>query len=51
MLPRIRADFKQTLLVTHSSYGAVLWVIRALIWAWRVLPKVLTPDPDPDQAP
>jgi uncharacterized protein involved in response to NO len=41
---RISGDIWPTILVSHYIYGSIVWVIAVLIWAWYVLPKVLTPD-------
>ncbi len=44
---RMIGDFVPKILVTHYNYGALCWGIGLLVWAWKVIPKVLTPDPDP----
>lgn len=40
MATRISGDFWPKILVTHYSYGAVLWGLGVLLWARYVLPKV-----------
>lgn len=44
---RMIGDFIPKILITHYNYGALCWGIGLLVWAWKVIPKVLTPDPDP----
>lgn len=44
---RMIGDFIPKILVTHYNYGALCWGIGLLVWAWKVIPKVLTRDPDP----
>jgi hypothetical protein len=46
MVTRISGDFWPKIRVSHYNYGAVLWVLGALTWAWWVLPKVRVPDPE-----
>jgi uncharacterized protein involved in response to NO len=46
MLTRISGDYWPKILVTHYSYGALLWAGGLLLWAIRVLPSVRRPDPD-----
>jgi uncharacterized protein involved in response to NO len=46
MLTRISGDYWPKILVTHYSYGAVLWAAGLLWWAIRVLPGIGRPDPD-----
>jgi uncharacterized protein involved in response to NO len=41
MLTRISGDFWPKIMISHYTYGALLWVSGALLWAWHVLPKVL----------
>jgi hypothetical protein len=31
-------------MASHYAYGAILWIIGLLIWAARVMPKVLMAD-------
>ena len=42
---RMIGDFIPKILVTHYNYGALCWGIGLLVWAWRILPGVLRPDP------
>ena len=44
---RMIGDFIPKILITHYNYGALCWGIGLLVWAWKVIPNVLTPDPDP----
>jgi len=44
---RMIGDFIPKILVTHYNYGALCWGIGLLVWAWKVIPNVLIPDPDP----
>ena len=46
MATRISGDIWPRVLVSHYSYGAVLWVLGALVWAIKVLPKTRTLDQD-----
>ena len=39
MATRISGDIWPRVLVSHYSYGAVLWVLGTLLWAIKVLPK------------
>ncbi|HYV28671.1 MAG TPA: NnrS family protein [Candidatus Eisenbacteria bacterium] len=41
MATRISGDFWPKIMATHYSYGAVLWIIAALLWAAYTIPKVL----------
>jgi hypothetical protein len=41
MATRIGGDIWPQLLVSHYSYGALLWIAGVLLWAFYVLPKVL----------
>jgi uncharacterized protein involved in response to NO len=41
MLTRISGDFWPKIMISHYTYGALLWVSGALLWAWHVLPKVV----------
>lgn len=47
MSSRMIGDFIPKILITHYNYGALCWGIGLLVWAWKVIPNVLTPDPDP----
>ena len=44
---RMIGDFIPKILITHYNYGALCWGIGLLVWAWKVIPNVLVPDPDP----
>ena len=46
MATRISGDYWPRILVTHYSYGALLWAAGLLLWAIRVLPGIRRPDPD-----
>jgi uncharacterized protein involved in response to NO len=46
MVTRISGDYWPKILVTHYSYGAVLWAAGLLLWGIRVLPSVRRSDPD-----
>jgi uncharacterized protein involved in response to NO len=46
MATRISGDYWPRILITHYSYGAVLWAAGLLLWAVRVLPSVRRPDPE-----
>jgi hypothetical protein len=39
MATRISGDIWPHVLVSHYSYGAVLWILGTLAWAIKVLPK------------
>ena len=41
MATRISGDIWPRVLVSHYSYGAVLWILGTLVWAIKVLPKTL----------
>ena len=41
MATRISGDFWPKIMATHYSYGAVLWIAAALLWAAYTIPKVL----------
>jgi uncharacterized protein involved in response to NO len=43
---RISGDIWPGILVTHYIYGAIVWIIASLLWAWHVIPKVMVPDPE-----
>jgi uncharacterized protein involved in response to NO len=40
MATRLSGDLWPRLLVSHYSYGALVWVLGVLLWALKVLPKV-----------
>lgn len=44
MATRMSGDYWQKLLVSHYTYGAILWILGVLVWAIRVLPKVAQAD-------
>jgi hypothetical protein len=46
MATRISGDIWPRVLVSHYSYGAVLWALGTVAWAIKVLPKTRTLDQD-----
>lgn len=44
MATRISGDFWPKIMASHFNYGALLWAGGVLVWAVRVLPKVLQAD-------
>jgi uncharacterized protein involved in response to NO len=46
MTTRISGDFLPKALASHYSYGALLWILGLLLWAFYVLPLVLVRDPE-----
>jgi len=40
MATRLSGDLWPRLLVSHYSYGALVWVLGVLLWALKVLPKI-----------
>jgi len=46
MVSRVSGDLWPAIRVSHYNYGALLWVIGAIVWGWKVLPKVRFPDPE-----
>ena len=44
MATRISGDFWPQVLVSHYTYGALLWIAGVVLWAVHVLPKVLIAD-------
>jgi uncharacterized protein involved in response to NO len=44
MITRISGDFLPKIRISHYAYGAVVWIIGVLIWAWKVLGKVAVKD-------
>ncbi|MEW6159156.1 MAG: NnrS family protein, partial [Verrucomicrobiota bacterium] len=44
MATRISGDIWPKVLASHYVYGAILWIAAVLIWAVRILPKVLERD-------
>jgi hypothetical protein len=46
LLNRLSGDLVPSTMVSHYLYAALCWLGGMLLWAVRVLPKVLKPDPD-----
>ncbi|MEN9575858.1 MAG: hypothetical protein RL514_3713 [Verrucomicrobiota bacterium] len=46
LLNRLSGDLVPSTMVSHYLYAAVCWCGGVLLWAVRVLPKVLRPDPE-----
>lgn len=46
LLNRLSGDLVPSTMTSHYTYAAVCWCGGLLLWAVRVLPKVLKPDPD-----
>ena len=44
MITRISGDFLPKIRFSHYAYGAVLWIIGVLIWAWKVLGNIAVKD-------
>jgi hypothetical protein len=44
MATRISGDFWPKIMMTHYTYGALLWAAAVLLWAVRVLPKIMVAD-------
>lgn len=44
MITRISGDFLPKIRISHYAYGAAVWIIGVLIWAWNVLGKVAVKD-------
>lgn len=44
MVSRISGDFQPNITISHYAYGAMVWIIGMLIWAWKVLGKVVLRD-------
>jgi uncharacterized protein involved in response to NO len=44
MATRISGDFWPKIMVSHYSWGAVIWIAGVLVWSCFVLPKVLRAD-------
>ncbi|MGD0814141.1 MAG: NnrS family protein [Verrucomicrobiota bacterium] len=44
MITRISGDFLPKIRFSHYAYGALVWIIGVLIWAWKVLGKVTVKD-------
>ena len=45
LLNRLSGDLVPSTMVSHYLYAALCWLGGTLLWAVRVLPKVLKPDP------
>ena len=43
---RASADFWPAITISHYIYGALAWIIAAVIWSVRVLPKAIVADPE-----
>jgi uncharacterized protein involved in response to NO len=41
MATRISGDFWPKIMASHYIYGAILWIVGVLIWAFYALPKIL----------
>lgn len=46
LLNRLSGDLVPSTMVSHYLYAALCWLGGMLLWAVRVLPKVLKPDPE-----
>jgi uncharacterized protein involved in response to NO len=46
LLNRLSGDLVPSTMVSHYLYAALCWLGGTLLWAVRVLPKVLKPDPE-----
>lgn len=46
LINRLTGDVIPSTMVSHYLYGALCWLAGLLLWAVRVLPKVLRPDPE-----
>lgn len=46
MATRISGDFWPKIMASHYIYGAILWIVGVLIWAFYALPKVLVSEDD-----
>ena len=44
MATRISGDFWPKIMASHYNYGAIFWAAGVLLWAFKVLPKVLLVD-------
>jgi uncharacterized protein involved in response to NO len=44
LLTRISGDFWPKITMSHYAYGAVVWIAAAVLWAWKVLGKVIQRD-------
>ena len=46
MTARVSADFSAPLRDSHLAYAALTWVAAAIAWAWALVPKLFTTDPE-----
>lgn len=46
ILLRVAADFAPALRMHLLATAGLLWIVGALVWAWRAMPKVLVSDPE-----
>ena len=46
LLNRLTGDLVPSTMASHYLYAALCWLGGTLLWATRVLPKVLKPDPE-----
>ena len=46
MLTRISGDFWPKIMMSHYTYGAIVWLLGVLLWSWKVLGKILLRDPE-----
>lgn len=46
LVNRLTGEFLPSTMASHYLYGALCWLAGLLLWAVRVLPKVLQPDPE-----
>jgi uncharacterized protein involved in response to NO len=44
MATRVSGDLWPAIMATHYAYGALLWIVTAIIWSFIVLPNVLVFD-------
>lgn len=46
LFSRVSGDFLPRLQTSHYFYGALCWLIGAVVWSARVLPRIVRPDPE-----
>ncbi|HVY71657.1 MAG TPA: NnrS family protein [Verrucomicrobiae bacterium] len=46
MLTRVSGDFWPKIMTSHYTYGALLWMAGALVWAAFALPQIVAQDPE-----
>ncbi|MBA4146809.1 MAG: NnrS family protein [Verrucomicrobia bacterium] len=46
MATRLSGDLWPKLMVSHYNYGVLVWAAGVLLWAWKVLPRVLEAEPE-----